>query len=291
MDWLLLLCMDAAVPVVLVWKTHSGEVQPITALMSGLLCLLVGNAIVLTAIHKRSRRTGQPTSKWLVLKATGLSVLAALVTSAAVLRIPQRNTYLDLALSDIPLSGIQPEQKRLVVELIRRRAANSREYDSLVSEAKTKPLSPSLYAPESFANEQVIDSTIAQLTKYADADFQYSQKQQALMSEFRQKMAMVDPEYLQSWDVKRQGEEAAEQQVIGLERGRLETAVSLYGYAKSHSKEISLMNGHLEFVTDALRSEFNSKQDESKGLYQKWQDATQGLVRRQQETRAQMGLP
>jgi hypothetical protein len=220
-----------------------------------------------------------------------LGVLGALVTSFASLRVPRHNTYLDLALSDIPLSRIQPEQKRLVVELIRRRAANSREYDSLASEAKAKPISPSLYTPESYANERLIDSTIAQLARYADADFQYSQKQQAAMSEFRQKMEKVDPKYLRSWDNRSLGEEAAEQQALNLERNWLNSAVSLYGFARSHSQEISLMNGHLEFATDDLRSEFNTKQDQSKTLYEKWQGTLQGLARRQQEARAQIGSP
>jgi len=139
LDWLLLLCVDATVPVILVWKTHSGEVQPVIALVSGLLCLLVGNVVVLIAIRNRNGRTGQPNSKWLVLGASGVGVIVALVMGVAVFGIPQHNNYLDLALSDIPLSEIQPEQKRLVVELIRHRAANSREYDRLVSEAKTKP--------------------------------------------------------------------------------------------------------------------------------------------------------
>jgi hypothetical protein len=249
MDWLVLLCADATVPAVLVWKTHSGEVRPIIALVSGLLCLLVTNALVLMAISKHNKRTGQPTSKSLLLGATGLGVFVALLTSMAAFAVPQHNNYLDLALSDVPLSSIQPEQRRLVVELLRRRAANSREYDSIVAEVKTKPMSPSLYTPESFASEQVIKSTLAQLMKYTDADVEYSQKQQTVMSEFRQRMAKVDPEYLRTWDVDRQGQELAEESAISLERGWLESVVSLYGYAESHPKEICLKDGHLEFTT------------------------------------------
>jgi hypothetical protein len=148
-----------------------------------------------------------------------------------------------------------------------------------------------IHTPESFANGQVIESTITRLTKSTDADFQYSQKQQAVMSEFRQKMAKVDPEYLRSWDIERQGQEAAEQRAIRLEREWLASAVSLYGYAGSHSKQISLKNGQLEFATDAVRLEFNSKQDESRDLYQKWQDVIQELARHQQQARAKIGLP
>lgn len=287
----MLLSADAAVPAVLVWKTGSGDIRPVTTLLSGLLCLVAVNAVVLIAICRRNQRRGQSTSKWMLLGATGLGFLFALATGAAVFAMPQHNPYLDLAFSGVPLSSIQPEQKRLVVELIRRRAANSREYDILATEAKLRPIFPSLYTPESFANEQVIESTLAQLTKAAEVDFQYSQQQQAAMSDFRQKMAEVDPEYLRLWDIERKGQEAAEQSAIRLEHEWLESTVSLYEYAGSHSKEISLLNGRLKFATDAAQLDFNTKQDHSKALYQKWQDVTQGLIQFHQESRAKVGLP
>lgn len=286
----MLLCMNVTVPVVLVWKTHMGAIPPSIALVSGLLCLLLGNFVLIVAI-KRKHQKGQPPSNRLVPGAIGLGAISALITSLFVFAVPQRNNYVDLALSAIPLSNIQPEQKRLVVELIRRSAANSRDYEKLVSDAKAKPLSPSLYTPESFANREVIESTIAHLKKYADADCEYSQKQQAALSEFRQKMAQVDPDYLRAWDIKRQGKEAAEQKAALLEREWLESATSLYRYAEAHPREISLNSGHLEFATDAVRLEFSHKQDESKSLYQKWQDVIQGLSRHQQQARANVGLP
>lgn len=291
LDWLMLLCMNATVTVVLVWKTHLGEIPPSVALISAPLCLLLLNFVIIIAVRKRNHQKGQPTSKRLVPGAIGLSAMAALVTSVLVFAVPQRNNYVDLALSAIPLSNIQPEQKRLVVELIRRRTANSREYEKRLADAKAKPLSPSLYTPESFANPEVIESTIAQLKKYADADFEYSQKQRAVASEFRQKMAKVDPDFLRSWDIERQGQEAAEQRATDLEHEWLESTASLYRCAESHSGDISLKSGHLEFARDAVRLEFSNKQDESKSLYRKWQDVLQALARRQQQARANVGLP
>lgn len=291
LDWLVLSCLNATIPALLVWKTRSGETTPTVAVLSGLLCLIVMNVMVLMAIRKRNARTGQLTSKWIVRGSFGLGLLAALAMSAGVFAVQQRNDYLDLALSDVPLPRIEPERKRLVVELIRRRAANSRDYDGLIAEVGKNPMSPGLHTPESFANKEVIESTITQLTKYAEIDFQYFQKQQAAMAEFRQKMATVDPAYLQAWDAKRQQHEEAELSANDLEHQWLASAASLYGYAASHSKDISLRDGRLEFATDVIRLEFHDNQDKSRVLYQKWQDAVQGLIRDRQQKRADVGLP
>ena len=160
-----------------------------------------------------------------------------------------------------------------------------------MADARKKPISPSLYTPQSFANEQVIESTIAQVTKYTDADLEYSQKQKLVRSKFRDKMAQVDPEYLRSWDVERKGQEEAEQSAIDLEREWLDSTVSLYRYGASHLKDMSVENGHLNFAPDALKVDFGNTQDQIKTLYKKWQEAAQGLARTHEQKRAEAGLP
>ena len=205
--------------------------------------------------------------------------------------IPERNRYLDLAISNVPLSSIQPERDRLVVQLIRQRAINSRDYDNLLVGARERPVFPALYTPESFASQQVMQSTLDQLTKYADMDFQYFQKQQAAMSEFREKMRKVDAAYLASMEVERKGQEAAEQSADRLEHQWLESVTLLYGYAASHSKEISQKDGRLEFATDASKLGFNDKLDRSRTLHQKWQEITRSLIREHGQTTAKYPLP
>jgi len=79
MDWLVLLCVNATVPAVLLWETHSGEITRTIAVVSGLVCLLFMNGLILTKMRARSGRDGQPISNLKVLGGAGLGLFAALV--------------------------------------------------------------------------------------------------------------------------------------------------------------------------------------------------------------------
>ena len=54
------------------------------------------------------------------------------------------NDLVKLAYSSKPLNEIRPEQKRLYIELIRRKDQNSRDYGRVA--ASTKPIVPALYS-------------------------------------------------------------------------------------------------------------------------------------------------
>jgi len=110
-------------------------------------------------------------------------------------------------------------------------------------------------------------SPVLQLTKYSDMDFGYAQKQREASSEYRQKMAKVDPEYLRSWNTARERQQAAEQSCIDLEREWLDSILELYRYAEGHSTEVVLKNGSLEFASPAHHQQFDEKDEEGKVLY------------------------
>jgi len=282
---------DATVSAVILWKTHLGLLAPVVASLSCLLSLILVTAVLVVGVHRRNARNGETGSKNLFVGAASLGLFATAFTGLAAFALTHHhNSYLELAASAIPLSDIQPEQKRLVVEPIRRRTANSREYGVLTATAAATPLSPSLYAPQTFVEKKAIESMIAKLTRYADIDFQYAEKQQAALTDFRDKMSRLDPVYLRSWDQNRSAQDAAEQSLNQKEHEWLESSISLYKFADTHLGETSLVGGELKFTTDALKAEFINRRDQSKTQYQSWQEQFQSLAAHQQETRAKLGL-
>jgi len=197
-----------------------------------------------------------------------------------------RNGYFELALSGTPLNEIQPEQKRLVVELIRRRILNSRDYDRARAEVHNKPLSPALYSPESYVNVDVNHRTISELQKYAEVDFEYSSKQELAKAEFRTKMARIDPTYLQSWDSQRQDQQALETSMISLEKQWLDSVVVLYEFAAKHIEVIKLQGGKLLFSDPAIEQTFQRQQDASEALCSRLKEQSKELITRERQSRS-----
>ncbi len=286
--WLVLVSINSGVPIATVWKYHAGETSSRVALVSGMIVLIVCNLAALLAFWRRYQLDGEPLPRTLLVGAAALAVVCCLLTILGVSSVRHHNEYADLAFSDTPLSSIEPEQKRLVVELIRCTAANSQEENKALAEAQKVPMNPPVYSPESFANQQVIQSTMAHLTKYADIDFQYFGKQQSAREDFRRKMAVIDPEYLKSWNAKRQEQEAADKATDQLEHDWFASVESLYNYAAQHTQEISVKDGRIAPSANAIRQAFNDQLDWSKALHDKLQSSVKEQVRRQQESRAQL---
>lgn len=214
-----------------------------------------------------------------------LGAVSAIVVCLGVAAVPVHNEYVDLALSNVPLSQIHPERKALVVELIRSKAANSREYDAVL--ARTKPLSPELYSSESFASKEANTDTMEQLREATDADFAYRAKQQEAEKEFESKMSAVDPQYLKAF-VGNSSEEAADAATSSLERQWFSTTAALYEYAAAHQKEIGVQNGNLKFASTAVQIKFNRRQEFSKTLHAKLLERVQGALRYKQQQRARI---
>lgn len=288
LNWLILVAISTGVPIEALWKYHAGETSSWVALLSGGIVLLVGNVAALIAFRKRYRQDGLTFPSALVAGAATLAVASLLVTIVGIRLLKHRNGYLDLASSDIPLSRIEPEQKRLVVELIRRTAANSQEENKAMAEALKEPMNPSVYSPASFGSPQLIGSTMTHLKKYSAIDFDYFGKQQSAREEFKRKMAFSDPQFLESWNAKRQQQELLDKKTNELEHDWFASVQQLYDFAAQHTKEISLKNGGLVISNTTIRDAFNRQLEHSKALHTKLVSSVQEQVKRQQGLKAQL---
>ena len=288
LDWLIAVCVNLPIPAIMIWKRSTGELSSSTAIRSGLIALAISNVVAVLAVRTKRKRRGDATSPTFALGAAGLAVIAGTIMAIGIVSVPTHNQYVDLAFSNIPLNQIHPERKALIVELIRRKAANSREYRSITSLAK--PLSPALYSAESFANPDVIAKTIRQLKALADADFAYYAKQQEADKEFREKMSSVDPNYLKAIDAI-DTDDIAERATVQLEEQWFSSTASLYKYAGAHHEEIEFREGVLKFLTKGVQSEFNHDLENCKTLHTQLQNRVRGSLSDKEKERAHIVMP
>lgn len=270
------------------WELHSGEATSSIALIAGLTSVAVMNAVFLGAVHIRNKRSGQGTARSLLLGAAGLAVISALLTAGAVYLTPEHNEYLDLALSNTPLSQIHPQRKAILVELIRRRLELSQAYQK--EAAQMKPISPALYSPKSFASTSVMQSVSRQLKRAYTADDNYYEELQQSMNDFRSKMEKVDPDYLRSFEAGGGKQEIGQKQAMELEGKWFKATIALYAYAGSHAGEITISQGKLHFADSTDGSEFSRREKDARNLYGAWQSELQKLSRRQEQARREAGL-
>jgi hypothetical protein len=283
-DWLVLVCIDVGVPITIAWERHTGEVGATAAVTIGMVSLVVLNSVLIVVLNARNKRQGQGVPRGFILGAIGLMIFAASLTAISAYSVPEPNDYLKLALSDKPLKDIHPEQRALVVELLRRQLANSKANEQMVAE--TKPISPPLYSPESFANEDTMRRIYTEYEKGTQADFSYYNQQQEALNDFRGKMMKVDPEYLKSFDAARGDRATAEAIAFKMEQDSAAATLALYQYTAKHAREITIKNGQLTFSTESVRLEFSGQLDHCKALFNSWQAVVQELAKRQQQARA-----
>ena len=286
--WLILICVNGTVPSVILWKYHAGEISSAIALLCGAIVLAVCNTVVLLGFQKRSKRDGSPIQRSLVVGVIALAIVALLSTALGLRLLHQRNDYADIAISDEPLSSIEPEQKRLVVELIRRTAAISQEENKAMAEAQKVPMNPAVYAPESFRDKEKIQSTLAQLTNYAEIDFQSFDKQQSVRADFRRKMAVCDAEYLKKWDAERKEQEDREKSANQLEHDWLASVNVLYLFAEQHTRDIAVDDGKTSISDPTVRKNFNDLLAQSKDLHERLESTAQEEVRLQKQAKARI---
>src|ERR1700691_210628 len=107
----------------------------------------------------------------LVGTSLALVVLSGLITTISIVASPS-DSYLALALSDIPLNKIKPDRKRLVVELMRQDKAGSDQNSRIAPSMKL--IIPALCAVDSFASRAAIESTSSKLKQAYDIDQAYA---------------------------------------------------------------------------------------------------------------------
>lgn len=274
-QWFVLLCVNLTIPAFLIWQFRSGEITQVNAVICAAICIIGLNALVLYGFDRGLRRNGVRVPAKLPMVAAMFGLAAFGATALTVSHVAQQDRYMDLAASNVPLDSIQPLRTRLVVELVRQTAANSRENDNLLRDVQKHPLDPQVYTPASFSSIQVMNRTVTRLTEIIAADNAYYAKQQAARQRFRDQMAIVDPAYLDSWDKASAAQEGAEAATEELEKEWLESVRVLYSYASQHSRELRIRDGQLQFSTPALNDTFRNQMSRSQALHDQLLDAVQ----------------
>ena len=284
----MLVCINSAVPLTIIWKYHVGEVSFSVALLTGAIVLAGGNLAALFGFQQRSKRDGSPLDKRLIAGAVALAAVSFLLTILGVSSVKHRNEYAELAVSDTPLSSIEPERKRLVVELLRRTAAISQEENKKIAEAQKVPMNPVVYSPESFTDQKTIQSTVGQLANYSEIDFQYFAQQQSAREDFHRKMTACDSEYLKKWDADRREQEQTEKSASQLEHDWFASVKTLYDYAEQHARQIAVKDGKISISDNTVRTTFDGLLDRSKALHDNLESTVREEVRLQQLAKAKI---
>lgn len=288
--WVVLVCVNAGAPFFEIREYRSGGINPAAALLSAAFVLVALNLIALWSLFARARRNGwQLQRKKFILAGGAMAVIAFLSITTAVSLVKPRDNYFDLAMSDRPLSSIKPDRKRIIVEYIRRSAANSREENKAMAEAQKRPIDPAVYSPDSSSNKEVMRSTLSHLTTYINIDFEYFAKQQVAREEFRRKMAACDPEYLKSWDASRADYEEMQESANRAEHDWFTSVNQLYSFGEQYAGQIAVKEGEVSISDPAVRRKFNDLLRESQALHGKLESVVHAEVKRQQQAKADIG--
>jgi hypothetical protein len=160
---------------------------------------------------------------------------------------------LDEAASSKPISTIKPESRAILVQLLRTRLQNSREYNAAAS--RFKPITPALYSAESFENENVIQSVKSQVEAAASLDISYADKQQEAMDEFRTRMSKGNTAYLASFEAHRKGADEFAKALLQ-EKEWIEATDALYDFAVANQKMMKLRGNQLVFSDPRVKATF-----------------------------------
>jgi hypothetical protein len=284
----LLIVVNISAPVFVLLQRNSSGLTDNASIWVGWISVVLLNVVFLTAMHMRTRRTVQMVSRRSILIACVLTILSGLITTVSISATPKDN-YLQLALSPMPLSKIQPERKRLIVELLRRDAANSAENNRI---AKTiKPISPPLYSINSFASKAAMESTSSQLKTDYEIDCAYSTAKHQASFDFHNKMLKVDPEYLREFETKMHDDDVLEATIETAEEKWVTSALNLYDYAVVNASNISVNDGgHLVIADNGVRQSLLDQINASTALQQTMMDARAKAVNKQHSLQDALGV-
>jgi len=283
-DWLIVIGTNLTAACWLFWHAR-GEISGETTLIATPIVFVILNAVVLRSIRGKNRRLQLTTPTSLVVTAITL----ALVASAGLWGDLHRDldfsqAILDEAVSSEPISDIKPESRAILVQLLRKRLQNSREYNADAS--RFTPITPALYSAESFENENVIQSVKSQVKAAASRDITYSNRQQEAMNDFRTKMSKADPAYLESFEAQRKSVDDEYAKASSQIAEWLEATVGLYDFAAAKHKTIKLKGHDLVFLDSATKATFEDKKKHSTDLL----DEIRATEKRQEE-RQRKALP
>jgi hypothetical protein len=284
-DWLIVIGVNLMTTFWLFWQHARGDATAKTTLLTAPIVFAVLNAAVLFSIRAKNRRQQLITPPSLVVAAIILALVAIGCLWAALHGdLHFSHEILDEAVSSKPISAIQPESRAILVQLLRTRLQNSRDYDAAFS--RLKPITPRIYSAESFENDNVIKSVMNQVREVASLDISYADKQQDAMNEFRIKMSKADPAYLESFEAQRRDIDDQFGKAASEEKEWLEVTSDLYDFATANHKIIKLNGNQLVFSDPTIKASFNDKKKHSADLLDKIR-----ATEKEEEQRQRKALP
>lgn len=250
------------------WQHARGNATTKTILIATPIAFGIPNAATLLGIRAKNRRLQLTTPTSLVVTAIILAVVACGCFWAALHRgLDSTQSILDEAVSSKPISAIKPQSRAILVQLLRARLENSREYNA--DAARFKPIEPALYSAESFENENVIQSVKSQVQAAASLDVSYAGKQQEAIDEFRARMSKADPAYLESFEAQRKGADDEFAKALLQEKQWLDATNGLYDFAAANQKTIKLKGNQLYFLDPKVKATFEGDKQHAVDLLNK----------------------
>lgn len=269
----------------LFWQHARGDASARTTLIATPVAFAVLNIVMLLSIRAKNRRLQLTTPISLVITAIILAVVASGCCWAALHQaLDFSQAILDEAVSSKPISDIKPERRAILVQLLRTRLQNSREYHAAASQFK--PITPALYSAKSFENESVIQSVKNQVEAAAALDITYAGKQQEAMDEFRARMSKADPAYLESFEAQRKDADNEFAKALLQEKQWLQATNALYDFAAANRKMMKVKGDQLVFSDPAVKATFEDDKEHSVDLLNKVQ-----AVEKQQAERQENAIP
>jgi hypothetical protein len=249
--FMLLLLGSLSVPAFVLFQRGSNGLSDAANIWAGWISASFMTAVLFISFRRRQKAANQMTPRSMVAIAVGLVLLSGLITTVSIAAFPSKS-ILEIAQSSVPLSEIYPEQKRIVVELVRQTAANSA---ANIRDAQTmKPISPALYSVDSFASKAIMESTLSQLQEAYRLDQAYAASRRQSMQIFHDKMLKADPDYLRDFESKTRQSDSYEKVLETSEHDWVVSTTNLYNYAIAHADQISLdHDGHLNIRSQEVR--------------------------------------
>ena len=91
--WIVMSSANITIPIVIIWSTHTGDLNRLGAVWSCWVCFIGLNALWLLALRSADRRVGRPGSGKRIIQAIALAFVAALLTTGYLNSYAPRNTY------------------------------------------------------------------------------------------------------------------------------------------------------------------------------------------------------
>jgi len=280
-DWLVVVGVNLTATGWFFWQHYRGQTTAETTLIAAPIVFVILNSVMLRGIRAKNRRQQLDTPTSQIVTAILLASAATGSMWAALHEDLGGKELMNEVVSSKPLSAIRPERKAILVQLLRTRLQNSRDYDAAV--LQIKPTQPPVYSAQSFENDKVMQSVMSHVQNVASLDISYEVKQQDAMNEFRTRMSKADPAYLQSFEAERPGRVDEFGRMASLEKEWLEATSNLYEFVVANRGKIRLNKDQLAFSDPKVKADFDDKKQHAIDLLSKVRDTENEQAERQKK--------